>query len=121
MYVKTYMYNTRAIYYFPEKRPDIRLIGMIKYRSGSDIERYRPVNDIGRFFEVIARHLNVNEACITDAKRKANVAEAANEVVKGWLDADIHATWEKLIDAMEVKVELSQAIKNLKTALLNMV
>ena len=49
------------------------------------------------------------------------MTEAANEVVKGWLDADIHATWEKLIDAMEVKEELSQAIKNLKTALLNMV
>ena len=110
-----------CIIYFPEERPDIKLIGRIKYRSGSDIKRYRPVNDIGRFFEEIARALNVNEACIANAKGKNDAAAAANEVVRAWLDSDVDATWEKLIDAMEVKEELNQAIKQLKTALLNMV
>ena len=93
---------------------------MIKYRSGSGIERYRPVNDIGRFWEEIARALNVYEVHIANAKGKNDMVAAAYEVVRLWLSYDVDASWEKLIDAMAVQEELNPAIENLKTALRNM-
>lgn len=63
----------------------------------------------------------MSNGCIANAKGKNDVTEAARDVVGFWLEADVEASWEKLLDAMEVKEELNQAIANLKNALLHKV
>ena len=107
----------------PQTRDQVRssLDCMIKYRSGSRVLSYRPIDTISIEWEAIARHLNVSRATIANARHRVNSSDAASEVLNYWLGADTEATWGKLIDAIKVREELTSDAEELKTALLNMI
>ena len=117
-----YIAPAHAKVLFPtDQKPNMRLIGMIKYRSGGEVLKYRPIDIIALEWEAIARELNVKRAAIVNAKKKPSDSDAASEVLSYWLGADKKATWAKLIEAIKVKEELTSDAEELETALLNMV
>ena len=99
----------------------MKLIGLIKYQSGSKVKKYRPIDIISVEWEAIARELEVSKARIVGARKKLDDSAAASEVLSYWLGSDTKATWARLIDAIKVKEELTSDAEDLETALLNMV
>jgi hypothetical protein len=104
-----------------DQKPTMKLIGLIKYWSGSKVKKYRPIDIISVEWEAIARELEVSKAKIANAKKKHNDSDAASEVLSYWLGSGTEATWARLIDAIKVKEELTSDAEDLETALLNMV
>ena len=94
---------------------------MISYTEDLVDKIYRPIDDISTAWEDIARQLKIDEAKIQNEKKKNQDATAsANEMMRIWLGSDLRPTWSKLIRAMKVKKDLANAVKKLKTALVNM-
>ena len=106
---------------FPDQEPDMKHIGMIRYKSGTEIKRYWPIKDLQLYWEAIARELEVPEATIKNARQHLDGADSVSEVMSYWIGADEKATWNRLLEAMEIRQELNRAAKSLKTALLHMV
>ena len=94
---------------------------LITYSDGGKTKQYRPINDISTAWEAIARQLNVDDCKIqNERKRNQEATSSASEMMEIWLGSDCRASWSKLIEAMKVKQELTNAAKQMETALLNM-
>ena len=95
----------------------MKLIDLIKYKCGSEIEEYRAIDEIATEWQAIARALNIKEAKITQFEHK----NSANDMLKYWLRSNTKATWAQLIDAMKVKEDLTVAAETLQFALNNII
>ena len=109
------------MFFLTDQKPDIRLIGMIKYQIGSEIKQYRAIDTVSIEWAAIATELRIKRAIIANARDKRDNNAAAYEVLTHWLGADTKATWARLIDAIKVKEELTTDAEELERALLNMI
>ena len=104
-----------------DEKPDLRLIGMIRYTHDSKEMEYRVIDVIETEWEAIARELGLHWTklkSISDNYPK-NSSHAANEMLRFWKGSDVKATWAKLIKAMDVKEELKEEAGKFEYALLN--
>ena len=101
----------------------MRRLVLIAYRIEGSLKKeyYRPLQEMGPYWENIANYLELGRGVISNAKQKLSQEDSAREIMEKWLGTDVNASWSKLLRAMKTIPDLTVSAQTFKTALLNMV
>ena len=88
--------------------------------ENSEVKEFRLINKLALTWRAVGLQLGVEEEILKAIRMHTqDPREAAADMISHWLGRDPKATWNKLIRALRVKIELSTAAKKFKFALLH--
>ena len=89
--------------------------------ENSEMKEFRLIDKLALTWRAVGLQLGMEEERLQAIKmvHPLDTREAAADMISHWLGRDPEATWNKLIKALNVKMELSTAAKEFKFALLH--
>ena len=110
-------------YIFSDERPDLRVIGIIRYKRNSEIQEYRAIDEIATEWQAIGRELGLKGSKIKNinGSHRGDDSAAASDMLSFWIGSDLEASWARLIKAMKVKEALNTEAADFEYALLHRV